>query len=130
MDSALHRILYVEDEPDIRAVAEIALAGVGGFTVRTCASGIEAPDAVRSFEPDLVLLDVMMPGMDGVETLAALRADPATRDVPIAFMTARTLPAELERYITLGAIGVITKPFDPLLLSDQLRALWHARQAR
>ena len=69
-------------------------------------------------------------GLDGVETLAALRADPATRDVPIAFMTARTLPAELEHYITLGAIGVITKPFDPLLLSDQLRALWDARQAR
>lgn len=124
MPGPLSKVLYVEDEADIRAVAEIALAGLGGLTVRTCASGYEAPAAIKEFVPDLVLLDVMMPGMDGVETFAALRADPSVPPVPVAFMTARTLPTELDHYLRLGAIGVISKPFDPLKLADEVRVLW------
>jgi len=127
MTTELTRILYVEDEADIRAVADIALTRVGGFTLCLCASGAEALPAAREFAPELILLDVMMPGMDGLETLAALRADPALKDVPVAFMTARTLPAELDRYRTSGAIGVINKPFDPLSLAAEVRALWSAR---
>ena len=124
MSAELQRILCVEDEADIRAIAEIALAGLGGFQVRFCASGLEAMSAAHEFHPDLVLLDVMMPGMDGVTTLGKLRADPATRDVPVVFMTARTQPAEIEHYRSLGALDVITKPFDPLTLADQVRAVW------
>jgi CheY-like chemotaxis protein len=128
MARPLAKVLYVEDEADIRSVAEIALGSLGGLEVRTCANGYDAAAAVRSFDPDLVLLDVMMPGMDGVATLAALRADPTLPPVPVAFMTARTLPAEIEHYVRLGAIGVISKPFDPIKLAGEVRALWQKHQ--
>jgi CheY-like chemotaxis protein len=128
MARTLEKVLYVEDEADIRSIAEIALGGLGGLQVRTCSNGYDAPAAVRDFAPDLVLLDVMMPGMDGVATLAALRADPGLPPVPVAFMTARTLPAEVEHYVRLGAIGVISKPFDPVKLADEVRALWQKHQ--
>jgi len=124
----LEKVLYVEDEADIRAVAEIALVSLGGLQVQTCSNGLEAAGAVKRFAPDLVLLDVMMPGMDGVATLAALRADPALPPVPVAFMTARTLPDEVDQYMRLGAIGVIGKPFDPLKLAGEVRALWQKHQ--
>lgn len=130
MSKPLEKVLYVEDEADIRAVAEIALVTVSGLSVRTCASGMDAPAAIREFTPDMVLLDVMMPGMDGVATLAMLRADPSFAGLPVAFMTARTLPSEIEQYLRLGAIGVITKPFDPLHLGDEVRALWQKHQER
>ncbi len=124
MARPLEKVLYVEDEADIRAIAEIALVSLGGLEVQTCSNGLEAPAAVKRFVPDLVLLDVMMPGMDGVATLAALRADPGLPKVPVAFMTARTLPDEVDQYLRLGAIGVIGKPFDPLTLAGEVRALW------
>lgn len=115
------RILYIEDDPDIRAIAELALEDVGGFTVRTCESGeaglLEAP----GFAPDLVLLDVMMPGLDGPETLQALRNDQGVRDVPVIFMTARLQESEVDHYLKLGALGVIPKPFDPMTLADTIR---------
>ena len=124
MSPPLKKILYVEDEPDIVTIAELALVTLGGFELRSCASGTEALAAVPQFKPDLVLLDVMMPGMDGVATLGALRADPSTSFVPVVFMTARSQPAEIARYRSLGALDVITKPFDPLVLADQVRAIW------
>ncbi|MDK9702232.1 MAG: response regulator [Sulfuritalea sp.] len=124
----LQKILLVEDEPDIRAVAQLALEAVGGFTVRQCESGEAALAALAEFAPDLVLLDVMMPGMDGPTTLAALRALPQGGAVPVMFMTAKVQPAEIEGYRRLGAIGVISKPFDPMTLADTLRGLWSAAQ--
>jgi CheY-like chemotaxis protein len=124
----LQKILLVEDEPDIRAVAQLALEAVGGFTVRQCESGEAALAALAEFAPDLVLLDVMMPGMDGPTTLAALRALPQGGAVPVMFMTAKVQPAEIEGYRRLGAIGVISKPFDPMTLADTLRNLWSAAQ--
>jgi len=120
----LKRILYVEDEPDIRAVAQIALEVVGGFVTRICSSGAEALQAVASFAPDLILLDVMMPGMDGPSTLLALRKLPELDGTPVAFMTAKVQPNEVIEYKRLGAIGVIAKPFDPMTLGDAVRALW------
>jgi DNA-binding response OmpR family regulator len=120
----LARILYVEDEADIRTIAELALCSLGGFEVRFCADGREALAALPGFAPDLVLLDVMMPGIDGIATLAAMRADPAGREVPVVFMTARTQPADLAHYRSLGALDVITKPFDPMELPDRVRAIW------
>ncbi len=122
--SELQRILYVEDEPDIQAVAELALETVGGYTVKTCASGEEAVRDAEAFAPDLILLDVMMPGMDGPTTLEALRGIPALAGVPVAFMTAKVQPSEIEHYKSLGARDVIAKPFDPMTLSDQVRRIW------
>lgn len=120
----LNRILYVEDEPDIRAVAELSLETVGGFQVRLCASGQEALEVVDDFAPDLILLDVMMPGMDGPAVLEALRSRPGFARTPVAFMTAKIQPSEVAHYKRLGAIDVISKPFDPMTLPDRIREVW------
>lgn len=117
------KILLAEDEPDIRTVAGLALESVGGFTVRLCEDGRKALDALPAFAPDLVMLDVMMPGMDGPTTLAELRKLPQGRDVPVIFMTAKVQQAEIEGYKRLGALGVIPKPFDPMTLADTVRKL-------
>lgn len=127
MSASLQRIFYVEDEIDIRTVAKLALEAVGGFEVEVAASGEEALERVRNFAPDLLLLDVMMPGMDGPTTLRALRASSEMETVPAIFMTARALPGEVAALKAEGALGVITKPFDPMQLAAQLRALWEAR---
>lgn len=124
--SALPRILYVEDEPDIQAVARIALEMVGGFQVKVCSSGEEALREAENFAPDMILLDVMMPGMDGPSTLQALRENPALADTPVAFMTAKVQPAEVAHYKSLGARGVIAKPFDPMTLAGQVQDLWNS----
>jgi CheY-like chemotaxis protein len=124
MTKPLARILYVEDEPDIRMVAQMALEAVGGFTVIACASGSEALAAAPSAEADLLLLDVMMPGMDGPSTLKALRALPATATTPVIFMTAKVQAAEVAQYMALGAVDVIHKPFDPMELSAQIGRIW------
>ena len=126
-DEALTRILYVEDDADIRAVASFALEAVGGFVLAACASGEEALAQAAAFAPQLLLLDVMMPGMDGPETLAALRARAETAATPAVFMTAKVQPQEVARYRALGALDVISKPFDPITLSDEIRAIWARR---
>jgi two-component system OmpR family response regulator len=124
-DKKLTNILYVEDDLDIQAVAQIALEVVGGLSLKTCSSGAEALAAANSgFVPDLLLLDVMMPNMDGPTTLAELRKLPETAATPVIFMTAKVQSAELDFYASLGAIGVIAKPFDPMELSSQVNALW------
>ncbi len=124
MPPPLCRILYVEDEPDIRAIAQMALEALGGFTVIACASGSEALAAAPTASADLLLLDVMMPGMDGPGTLKALRALPATAGTPVIFMTAKVQAAEVAQYRELGAIDVIHKPFDPMELSAQISRIW------
>ncbi|MDP6350604.1 MAG: response regulator [Alphaproteobacteria bacterium] len=126
-NTKLDKVLYVEDEADIRAVARIALETVGGFTVKICESGSEAVAAVPDFEPQLVLLDVMMPGMDGPGTMAALHALPGFDSLPVVFLTAKAMPTEIERYKKLGAIGVIRKPFDPMALSKDVQKIWRGR---
>jgi len=122
--SELNRVLYVEDEPDIQAVAKIALEMVGGFTVKICSSGEEALREAEAFAPEMILLDVMMPGMDGPSTLKALRQLPAFAATPVAFMTAKVQPQEVAHYKSLGALDAIPKPFDPMTLATQVRALW------
>jgi len=123
---ALERIMYAEDEPDIQAVAKLALEMLGGFQVLICGNGHEALAKVKDFAPDLILLDVMMPGMDGPTTLEKLRADPATAGIPVVFLTAKVQPAEVVQYQNLGALNVIAKPFDPMTLATQVRQLWSA----
>lgn len=120
----LKRILYVEDEPDIRAVGRLALEQVGGFEVELCGTGAEALERAAAWRPDLILLDVMLPGMDGPETLQRLRQQDATRDIPVVFMSARVQPRELDYYRSLGVLNLVPKPFDPMTLADQLRTLW------
>lgn len=120
----LQRILYVEDEPDIQAVAKLALEMVGGFQVMICGSGEEALEKVDEFAPDLILLDVMMPGMDGPTTLLRLRADAATAAIPVIFLTAKVQPAEVAQFQALGALDVIPKPFDPMNLANRVREIW------
>ena len=120
-------VLYVEDDPDIQTVAQMALEMVGGFTLRTCSSGREALLAAAECKPDLLLLDVMMPGMDGPTTLAELRKLPDTGNTPVIFMTAKVQAAEVAQYRELGAIDVIHKPFDPMELSAQIARIWEAQ---
>ncbi|MHB1198619.1 MAG: response regulator [Polaromonas sp.] len=127
MPQPLCRILYVEDEPDIRMVARMALEAVGGFTVIACVSGQEALDAAPEARADLLLLDVMMPGMDGPGTLKALREIPATAHTPVIFMTAKVQTTEVALYKGLGALEVIPKPFDPMELSAQIQRIWEAQ---
>ena len=127
MPSPLCRILYVEDEPDIRVVAQMALEAVGGFTVISCASGPDALSAAPKARADLLLLDVMMPGMDGLGTLRALREMPATANTPAIFMTAKVQAAEVAVYKAMGALEMIPKPFDPMTLSAQIQRIWAAQ---
>lgn len=122
--AVLQKILYAEDEEDIRAVVELALESVGGFTLRSCGSGQEAIREAPGFAPDLILLDVMMPGMDGPSTFRALMENPALADTPVIFMTAKVQSDEVAFYKKLGAIEVIPKPFDPMTLADQIRRIW------
>ena len=124
----LSRILYVEDEPDIFLVGKMALEAVGGFTVIACTSGQEALVAAPNARADLLLLDVMMPGLDGLGTLKALREIPATSRTPVIFMTAKVQATEVDVYINLGALEVIPKPFDPMELSAQIRKIWAVHQ--
>lgn len=122
-EASLNKILYVEDDPDIRAIAELALQDVGGFNAALCSSGQQALEVAPEFEPDLILLDVMMPEMDGPETMRRLRALDATRATPVIFMTARIQSTEIQEYLALGAIGVIPKPFDPMTLADDIHRI-------
>lgn len=124
MAHELTRILYVEDDPDIQAIAMMVLETINGFTLEACSGGSEALAKAVAFNPDLVLLDVMMPGMDGPETLKGLRAFPELVNTPIVFMTAKVQPQEVEGYLSLGAVGVIAKPFDPMTLAQELRDIW------
>jgi two-component system OmpR family response regulator len=125
----LHRILLVDDALEIRTIASLVLARRGGFTVETAASGAEALEKAEGFSPDLILLDNAMPGMDGPATLEALRKLPALAGTPVVFLTASLEVEERARFASLGALGVIPKPFDPLTLPEQLERLW-AREAR
>lgn len=124
----LKRILYVEDDPDIRTVATLALEAVGGFEVKVCASGREAIEAAPGFAPDLLLIDVMMPGLDGPSTLGELRKLPGTAAVPALFMTAKVQPSEVARYREIGVLDVIPKPFDPMTLAASVRAIYEAAE--
>ena len=119
-----NRILYVDDQTDIQIAAEFALETIGGFELLICSSGEEAVSKAEAFAPDILLLDVIMPGMDGPTTLQALRSKTSLSKVPAAFMTAKSSDEELEALYKLDVFGVITKPFDPMVLAEQVRDLF------
>ncbi len=118
------KVLHVDDEPDIREVASLSLDLDGDIETRSAASGMDALALLAGdFRPDVILLDVMMPDLDGPGTLQRLRLLPGYADTPVIFMTARALSHEQGSFIALGALGVITKPFDPMTLATQVRDL-------
>lgn len=120
----LKKILYVEDQQDIQAIAKVALESIAGFTVCVCSNWEEALEQIIAFDPDLLLLDVMMPGMDGPGLLAEIRKIDQFSTAPAIFMTAKVLPDEIESLIELGALGVISKPFDPINLGKEIQEIW------
>jgi CheY-like chemotaxis protein len=119
------RILIVDDEDDIREVAQVSLELVGQYEVLTASTGRDGLRSARDEQPDAILLDVMMPDMDGPATLAELLADPLTRDIPVLFLTAKTQSSERLRLSQLGAAGILTKPFDPLKLAGEVATTLH-----
>ena len=129
MAGSLNKILYVEDDPIIAELAGMVLTTFGGFDVGHCASGAEAIAAFPEFAPHPLLLDVMMPEMDGPQTLQNIRSMPRGNAVPAVFMTARVQVHERKSYMQLGALGVIPKPFDPMTRSDQIAEMWRPSSA-
>lgn len=124
MNSKQLRVLYVEDEEDIRAIAQISLELVGGFSVELCESGPAAIERAPGYQPDIIIVDMMMPGMDGIETMHGLKQLPQLSDVPMVFMTAKIQSAEIQYYLDAGATAVIPKPFDPMKLPEEIQAIW------
>jgi CheY-like chemotaxis protein len=117
------KVLIIDDEGDIRRIARLGLSRVGKMDVVDAESGTEGVRKAQEERPDAILLDVMMPGLDGPSTLAALRANPATASIPVVFLTAKAMTSEVDRLRDLGARGVLTKPFDPMTLARDLRAV-------
>jgi CheY-like chemotaxis protein len=119
----IHKVMLVDDEEDIRTIGQLSLGRVGGWQTVMAASGAEALTKAAAEQPDLILLDVMMPELDGPTTFGLLRAQEATARIPIIFMTAKVQKHEVARYLELGAVGVIHKPFDPMMLPSEIRRL-------
>jgi CheY-like chemotaxis protein len=115
-------VVLAEDDPDIQLVARLSLKRAG-FTVTVVSNGQEALDTIRRQPPDVVLLDWMMPELDGLETCRRLKADPETAKIPVVFLTAKSQEAEIQRGLSLGASGYVTKPFDALTLGQQVKEI-------
>jgi len=122
----LKRILVIDDDPDLLAVVSLALSALGGFDVLTCASPRDALDMAAREDPDLILLDIMMPDVDGFGVLRSLREGAATSSIPIVMMSAAVRPQDTPGYQSLGCVGLIAKPFDPAALPQKLERLWSA----
>jgi len=121
----LERVCYVEDDEDIQRIVRMSLERVGKMTVEIVGDPMVAVEAIIRFKPDLVMLDWMMPGMDGPTLFRKLKEEPQTKNLPVIFITAKAASAELAELRSLGALGAISKPFAPKDLPDQLRALWN-----
>jgi CheY-like chemotaxis protein len=116
-----HRILIIDDEDDIREIAAMSLETVAGWEVMVANSGAQGLTRAAMYKPDAILLDVMMPAMDGPATLQKLRADPEIAALPVVFLTAKLQATDRRRLAELGAAGVLAKPFDPMTLADQVK---------
>jgi CheY-like chemotaxis protein len=117
------KVLVVDDDDVIREVAKVALEVVGNWHVSTAVNGPEARELARSERPDVVLLDVMMPGMDGLQTAAALAEDPDTREIPVIFLTAKLADPDSMSRSDSNLAGIIAKPFDPMTLAEEVSEL-------
>lgn len=121
--NTIHSVLLVDDDQNIRFVAQMSLEGLTKWEIVLAESGEDALKKVSEKRPDIILLDMMMPGMDGPTTFAKLKEKPELASVPVIFMTAKVQTHEIESYRQLGAAGVITKPFDPMKLADEIRQI-------
>jgi two-component system OmpR family response regulator len=120
----LNRICYVEDDEDIRKIVRLTLERVGKMTVEVVGDPLKAIEAIKAFKPELVMLDWMMPGMDGPTLFRKMKEVPEVSGLPVVFITAKASQRELDELRALGAAGTISKPFSPRDLPDQLRAIW------
>ena len=121
----LNRICYVEDDEDIQKIVRMSLERIGKMTVQVIGDPLVAIEAIKAFKPELVMLDWMMPGMDGPTLYRKMKEVPEVRDLPVVFITAKASQRELDELRTLGAAGTISKPFSPKDLPVQLREIWH-----
>lgn len=124
MNKPLRKILLVDDDEDILMIAKYSLRDLKDVSVKFVSSGEEAIKEALQYQPDLILLDIMMPKMDGISTLNAIRLLPTIANTPVAFLTAKAQKAEIDKYFTLGIVDVIVKPFDPLTLADKVKQIW------
>ncbi|HEY9777326.1 MAG TPA: response regulator [Planktothrix sp.] len=123
------KILIIDDEEDARSICGMSLHMIGGCDVVEAASGKEGIELAAKEQPDVIILDLMMPEMDGTETLRNLRKNPATEEIPVIFLTVKGMFSEFERLKSLGALAVLTKPFDPIQLSNQIQEILDAAKA-
>lgn len=123
----LKRILYAEDEIDVQTVVELTIQTMSDYQIKICNNGQELLEQVEEYKPDLILLDVMMPEMDGPTTFKNLQENEKTKEIPVIFMTAKAQVHEVENFRATGALGVITKPFDPMSLCDEILEIWNNR---
>ena len=123
----LQRVLHVDDDDDIRTIVQIALEVVGKLELKQCSDGPSALEAVRKARPDVILLDVVMPGMSGRDVWENMKNDPEIDEIPVVFVTAKAEDEFSEQLKSEGAMGVITKPFDPMTLANDLRDIWNAK---
>jgi two-component system OmpR family response regulator len=123
-DRPLQRICYVEDDEDIQRIVRMSLERVGKMTVDVVSDSMTAMARIASFKPDLVMLDWMMPGMDGPTLFRKMKQDPEAAKLPVVFITAKATQRDTDELMELGAAGMISKPFSPKDLPDQLRAIW------
>ena len=123
-ERSLERICYVEDDEDIQRIVRMSLERVGKMTVEVVSDSNQALGVMARFKPDLVMLDWMMPGMDGPTLFRKMKQDPQTAALPVVFITAKATQRDMDELIALGAAATISKPFSPKDLPDQLRAIW------
>jgi two-component system OmpR family response regulator len=125
----IRKILLAEDEEDIRKVAQISLQFRGGWTVNLASDGEECLAKAAQERPDLILLDCMMPKLDGYETCRRLKQDPALREIPVIFLTAKSQESEVRKGLAMGAVGYLIKPFNPMSLAAEIREILESDQA-
>lgn len=121
----LKKILYAEDEPDVQTVVELTVQTMSNYAIKICDNGKKLLECVQDYNPDLILLDVMMPEMDGPTTFRNLQKNIKTKDIPVVFMTAKAQIHEIETFKQTGILGIITKPFDPLNLCNEIERIWN-----
>lgn len=127
---SLQRILLADDEPDILEIARIALESVGGYDVCVCSSGRMLLERLADFEPDLIMVDVLMPDITGPEILKEVRQRPELNSVPVVYLTGLIEQEELDELLRTGAAEVIRKPFDPMTLADRISRIWKAADGK
>ncbi len=124
-DKNLNTLVYIDDDASLRSIVEIALATIGNYEVKLCSSGLEALEILQDFHPDMILLDLVMPEMDGFETLEKIRQIESLKNIPVVFMTAHSDARTLKSFRQAGAAGSISKPFNPIRLAEQIQTLWN-----